>query len=404
MTGWNSFKRIEAVFNHEIPDRVPKFDGSIEIKELNPLFDGQASGSAILFFTPSHIALFHRFPGILSLLKRIIKHPRILQPAASIAPRIVSKLPRKFNYDMFSYTSGVPMVAHERLFRDFYTEEKNKVVRSKNGKLVWRTSPGGAHTRHGFMESPEDWYNYMEFDPEHPGNYAFLEPGLKTCKKLDIVPLISLYGGAGFEELCGMFGFERLFKLLVKNKQFVKKAVKQLNDYAVAVVEGVIQRGGKYIYFGADLGYKNRSIISPRMFQEFFKPGIKRYCRRVHNLGGKVMFHSCGYVGGLIPDLIEAGIDALHPIEKAAGNDIVNYKETYGNDLIFVGNVPVPLLTHGTPKENYEYVKYLLKNVSKDGGHIISSSHSVTQWCKLKNFLAYYKAVEDFGKYPIKIE
>jgi uroporphyrinogen decarboxylase len=403
MTLWNSFRRVEAVFNHEIPDRVPKFEGSIEIKELNPIFDGQASGSAILFFTPSQIALFHRFPGILTLLKRITKHPRLLQPAASIAPRIISKLPRKFMYDMFSYTSGVPMVAHERLFRDFYTEEKKKVVRSKDGKLVWRTSPGGAHTRHGFMESPADWDKYMEFNPDHPGNYSFLGPALRTCKRIDIVPLISLYGGAGFEELSGMFGFEKLFKLLVKDKQFVKNAVKQLNDYAVAVAEEVIHRGGKYIYFGADLGYKNRSLISPRMFQEFFKPGIKRLCQRIHKLGGKVMFHSCGYVGGLLPDLIDAGIDALHPIEKAAGNDIVKYKETYGKDLIFVGNVPVPLLTHGTPKENYEYVKYLLKNVSVDGGHIISSSHSVTQWCKLKNFYAYYKAVEDFGRYPILI-
>jgi len=66
-----------------------------------------------------------------------------------------------------------------------------------------------------------------------------------------------------------------------------------------------------------------------------------------------------------------------------------------------MGNVPIPLLTHGTPKEVTEYVKYLLENVSKDGGHVISSSHSVTKWCKLENFLAYSKAVDDYGAYPI---
>jgi uroporphyrinogen decarboxylase len=105
----------------------------------------------------------------------------------------------------------------------------------------------------------------------------------------------------------------------------------------------------------------------------------------------------------LLSDFVEMGIDALHPIEKAAGNDIVEIKNQYKDDLVLIGNVPIPLLTHGTPKENYEYVKYLLKNVSSKGGHIISSSHSVTQWCKLKNFYAYYKAVKDFGQYPIKI-
>ena len=115
------------------------------------------------------------------------------------------------------------------------------------------------------------------------------------------------------------------------------------------------------------------------------------------------MFHSCGNIVEMIPELVETGIDALHPIEKTAGNDIVEFKRKYGKDLVLVGNVPIPLLTHGTPKENYEYVKYLLANVSKDGGHIISSSHSVTQWCKLRNFYAYNKAVEDFGEYPIKV-
>ena len=194
-----------------------------------------------------------------------------------------------------------------------------------------------------------------------------------------------------------------MFKLLYTDKSFIKWAVTQLNDYAVAVAEGIIQRGGKYINFTADLGFTGRSIISPRMFREFFKPAMKKFCRRVHQLGGKTLFHSCGNVVELMPDLVETGIDAIHPIEGTAGNDIVEFKNRYGRDLTLVGNVPIPLLTHGTPKQVYEYVLYLLENVSKDGGHIISSSHSITQWCKLENFYAYYKAVEDFGKYPIKI-
>jgi len=403
MKKWNSFSRIEATFNHEIPDRVPKYEGSIEIKELNPVFDGQVNSQALLFFSPQQVSIFHKFPGVISLLKSISKHPRFLHPIASIAPRIITKLPRKFNYDMFVYTSGVPMIANERIFRDFHTEEKNKVIRDRTGRLVWRNSPDGAHMRNGFMQSIEDWDKYMEFDPDHQSNYVLLEAALKTSKKIDMVPILVLWGGVGFEELCGIFGFNQAFKLFIKNKGFIRKIVKQMNDYAIAVAEGILQRGGKYIYFTADLGYKGRSLISPHMFRELFKPGMKKLCRRIHQLGGKVIFHSCGNVVQLLPDFIDAGIDALHPIEKAAGNDIVDFKKKYGKKIVLIGNVPIPLLTHGTPKENYEYVKYLLKNVSKDGGHIISSSHSVTQWCKLKNFYAYYKAVEDFGTYPIKV-
>ena len=402
MPEWNSFRRIEAAFNHEIPDRVPKYEGSIEIKELNPSVDGQAAPMALLFFSAQQFN-FLRIQPILKILKNVIKHPYLFQPVARIMPRSVSKLQRQFNYDMFNYIAGIPMVFTERLFRDFYTTDKNMVIKHRSGRVVWRVSLEGAHARLGLLESTADWDKYLEFDADHPGNYLLTEGTNKTCKNLDIVPLFSMWGPCGFEELCGLFGFEKLFQLLLTDKNFIRSAVKEMNDYAITVAEKILQRGGKYLYFTADLGYTGRSLISPKMFREFFKPGMKKICRRIHQLGGKILFHSCGNIVKLLPDIVETGIDALHPIEKTAGNDIVEFKRQYGKDITLVGNVPIPLLTHGTPRENYNYVKYLLENVSKDGGHIISSSHSVTQWCKLKNFYAYYKAVEDYGKYPINL-
>ena len=403
MKKWNSFSRIEAALNHEIPDRVPKYEGSIEIKELNPVFDGQATGNGILYLSSNLVGILSRHPSYLHIVRKILKYPKFLQPAARIVPRIISELPRVYNYDMFSYTAGIPIVFNDRLLRDFHTEDGDKIIRRRDGRLVWKTSLNGAHTRYGFMRTPSDWDKYIEFDPDHPGNTFLVKPTIKACKKLDIVPLMTIYMAASFEELCSIFGFETLFKLLIKDKKFIKRIIKEMNDYSIIVAQKTVQSGGKYIYITCDLGYKGRSIISPQMFQEFFKLGIKKFCEKVHKEGGKVILHSCGYVGDLISDLVDTGIDALHPIEKAAGNDIVEIQNMYGKKLTLIGNVPIPLLTHGTPRETYNYVKNLIKTVSVNGGHIISSSHSVTQWCKLKNFLAYYKAVEDFGHYPINL-
>ncbi len=403
MKTWNSFSRIKAALNHKIPDRLPKYEGSIEIKELNPVFDGQATGNGILYLSSNLVGILSRHPSYLRILRKILKYPRILQPAARVVPRIISELPRVYNYDMFSYTAGIPMVFNNKLLRDFHTEDKDRIIRGPDGRLVWRTSPDGAHTRHGFMKTPNDWDKYIEFDPDHPANTFLVKPTMRACKKLDIVPLLTVYMAASFEELCGIFGFETFFKLLVKEKEFIKSIIKDMNNYSIAVAQKTVQIGGKYIYITCDLGYKGRSIISPRMFREFFKPGIKKFCESVHKEGGKVILHSCGYVGDLLSDLVDTGIDALHPIESDAGNDIIEIQKQYGKKLTLIGNVPIGLLTHGTPLETYNYVKNLIKNVSINGGHIISSSHSVTQWCKLKNFLAYYKAVEDFGKYPINL-
>ena len=404
MTEWNSYKRVEAVFESDIPDRVPKFDMSIEIEELGALSNGQESPIALLIFPTPAVSIFHTFPGTLTIAKKFLKHPAFFRPAVGIAVKFYAANFLKYKYDIFSFVSGLPMIFADRLFRDFRVSEKGMVIRGPDGRLVWRTSLDGAHTRHGFMQDPSDWDKYMKLDPDHPGNYVMADAVIKTCKKLDLVPSFSMWGGAGFEDLCGIFGFEKTFKFLIKDKNFIKQVVKEMNEYCIAVAEKVLQRGGKIIYFNSDLGYKGRSLISPHMFREFFKPGMKKLCKRVHQLGGRTMFHSCGNVEKLMPDLVETGIDALHPIEKAAGNDIAEFRQKYGKDIIMVGNVPIPLLTHGTPRENYDYVLYLLDNVSRDGRHIIGSSHSLTKWCKAKNVLAYYKAVEDHGTYPIKIK
>jgi len=401
MTEWNSFKRVEAVFNREIPDRVPKFEISIEIPELNPLVDSQQLGTGILFFPPQMIDMFHHNPALISQMEQIVTNSRSLEALLGGSSKKTARIHLEYNYDMFLAAPGVPMIFKNKIFEDFHTEEDNKVVRGPDGRLVWRTSPDGAHTRHGFLQSPEDWEKYLEFDADHPGNTILVKRTINTCKKIDIVPVFFLFSCGFFEELCGMFGFEKLFKLLVKDKGFIKEAVKQMSDYSITVGEKIIEDGGEYIHMTNDLGLKGTSIISPRMFREFFKPSIKKFCKKIHDLGGKILMHSCGYIMEMLPDFVEMGIDALHPIETAAGNDIVEIKKKFGKDLILIGNVPIPLLTHGTPEEVTEYVKYLLENVSKDGCHVISSSHSVTKSCKLENFLAYSKAVDDNGTYPI---
>ena len=121
------------------------------------------------------------------------------------------------------------------------------------------------------------------------------------------------------------------------------------------------------------------------------------------------LYTYCDYkdneIKGLTKDERIWYFDKLNQIEDQYSTDsaLSTFLSKYGRDLVLVGNVPIPLLTHGTPEDVVEYVKYLLANVSADGGHIISSSHSVTQWCKVENFYAYHKAVDTYGWYPIKI-
>jgi uroporphyrinogen-III decarboxylase len=88
-------------------------------------------------------------------------------------------------------------------------------------------------------------------------------------------------------------------------------------NYAKAGVDAVM--------FPEDWGTQLRTFISPRMWQKEFFPRFQHLCGLAHEHGTKVFMHSCGQITGIMPGLIEAGIDLfqfdqpeLHGIDTLA--------------------------------------------------------------------------------------
>lgn len=133
-------------------------------------------------------------------------------------------------------------------------------------------------------------------------------------------------------------------------------------------------------------------MISPQLFRKFVLPSFKKLVHLAKDYDLKVMLHSCGAISKVIPDLIETGMDALHPLQaKAQGmsaEELVQYKD----DIIFVGGVDTQvLLPNGSPLEVMEEVERLKKSIFGDG-FIISPSHEALQSdVPLENIFALQK-------------
>jgi uroporphyrinogen decarboxylase len=64
------------------------------------------------------------------------------------------------------------------------------------------------------------------------------------------------------------------------------------------------------------------------------------------------MVHSCGAVSEIIPDLIELGVDGLHPLQALAKGMDADALCAYRNRIAFVGGIDAQrLLPFGTPEE-----------------------------------------------------
>ena len=120
-------------------------------------------------------------------------------------------------------------------------------------------------------------------------------------------------------------------------------------------------------------------MISPKLVSEFVVPGAKRLIDLAHSYGVKVLYHSCGAIVEAIPQLIEAGVDIIHPIQAlAAGMQPDNLKKLFGDKVSFCGGVDTQeLLPNGTPEQVMAKVKELREIFPT--GLIISPSHEAVQ-------------------------
>ncbi|MFX0100172.1 MAG: uroporphyrinogen decarboxylase family protein [Candidatus Hodarchaeota archaeon] len=410
MDGITPEERVWKSLNHEEPDRIPLYEASIEIPRLvgnNTILKNEPG---ILFFPPNILQFFATswFKPLRKMFFKLLQNPNaiesLLKPFVKLAFNNVTSLHRSLGIDMFNLVGGLPMVFNPRLFDDVRVWKKTTIL-SPSGDVatkVSRSTHEGAAHRNGFLRSPEDYDKYMEMNPDNPVN-TFLTEGFLKSSKNKMCLNFSIYGAAFFEELSSMFGFDTLFRLLIKDPGFIKKVVRDLSDYSIAVMERMADQGARIFYITSDIGAKNRSIISPKMYEKFFKAGIAKFCKKVHEHGGKVIMHSCGYSMNLIPMFLEAGIDGLHPWERSAGMNIFEGKKKWGKKLTLIGNIPIEILSHGTRDETQSYVKSLIRDVAPGGGYIMSSSHSVVSSCKFENYITALKTHGIYGNYPIKL-
>lgn len=188
-----------------------------------------------------------------------------------------------------------------------------------------------------------------------------------------------------------------------------KKGTKRLLDFLVErylrLLDRVLKGVGEYVdilQFGDDLGSQTGTFMSPDVFREVFKPRYKKMWDFIHNNSNcKVFLHSCGSNYELIPDLIDAGLDILNPVQTTARNmEPERLKREFGKDITFWGggcNTQY-ILSTASPKEVREDVKKRIDIFAKNGGFVFNQIHNILANVPPENVIAMLKAAYEYGK------
>ncbi|MFZ2052895.1 MAG: uroporphyrinogen decarboxylase family protein [Candidatus Aminicenantales bacterium] len=161
-------------------------------------------------------------------------------------------------------------------------------------------------------------------------------------------------------------------------------------------IEGYVQ----IIQMGDDLGTQLGLQISPQMYRRFFKPRHKLLYERIRKRAGIHLFlHSCGAIADLIPDLIEAGVEIINPVQTSArGMEPERLKREFGKDITFWGGGcdTQQVLPRGTEKEIDEHVRRRIEILAPGGGFVFTQVHNIMPNVPPQNVVAMIEAAKTY--------
>lgn len=253
----------------------------------------------------------------------------------------------------------------------------------------------------------EEIENYPWPDPKN--NQRFRRVKDKFCQLRKSTSYSLLHGGAlgagMFELALWLRGFEDFYCDLITNPGRACALLDKIVDLKIQYWGKSLEEFGEYIDIIVewdDLGAQETSLISPQMYKKYIKPRHRKLFSAIKKASPKkiyIFLHSCGSIYDLIPDLMEAGVDIINPVQIGAKKmNPKALKREFGKDIVFWGGGidTQKTLPYGTKQQIMDEVKKRIEEFASGGGFIFSAIHNIQSDVPPENIMTM---VETFHRY-----
>jgi len=198
-------------------------------------------------------------------------------------------------------------------------------------------------------------------------------------------------------------GQEQAYMDLALNPDLVHYCLDKIFDFCYEDTRRIYEQipdAVTFSYISEDFGGQENLLFSPQVIREHFLPGMKRMVDLAHEAGVYAFCHSDGAIREIIPDMIEAGIDILNPIQwRCKGMDRKMLKKDFGDKVIFHGGVDNQhTLAFGSVEDVQEEIAYNIQVLGEGGGYILAPCHNIQVISPPENIVAMYEAGYEYGQ------
>lgn len=403
-----SRERVQAALNHIEPDRVPI-----------DLSGHRSSGISAI--------VYPKLRALLGLPERPVRVYDPVQQLAIVDPDVLDRfgvdtieLGRGFaleDADWADWTlpDGSPCQMPAWALPE--REDGRWVLRSQSGRVIAQMPDGAIYfeaTHYPFYEQ-DDLAAISEALTENmwcavasppgplvagPDGARKFAEGARKLRQSTGRAIIGLFGGNLLEMGQFLYRNDQFLMMLAGDPDRVHAFLDRIVEIHLANLDAFLGAVGPFIdviLFGDDLGMQSGPQMSPAMYREYFKPRHKMMWTRAKELAPvKVMLHCCGGVRELMPDLIEAGLDAINPVQiSCTGMDARGLKRDFGTDMVFWGGGcdTQQILPNSTPDDVARHVREQVAALKPGGGFVFQQVHNILANVPPGNIAAMFDAV-----------
>jgi uroporphyrinogen decarboxylase len=250
-------------------------------------------------------------------------------------------------------------------------------------------------------KAKEDFERLQRKPPSHYLNMGRIPMMIEAVKRVkaevgDEMAVIGWTQGP-FQGVMTIFATNpSVFFLMDNEPELMNEILAWFGDFQVEYAKAMVEAGADIIGAGESAGY----FMSPETFKRFVHDHEKKTYARIRALGAPVIVHCCGYVPQCIvfsPEVNAGG--AIHFDHQV---NLVKAKKEIGDRITLMGNIDTnSVLQLGSSRDVERACRKAIEVGAPGGGFILSGGCEIPRDMSKENMQAMYRAVQEYGAYPI---
>ena len=400
-----SRERVVKALKHDTPDSIPFDLGGTESSGMTGIAYNRLR--TYLGLSQGQTRIFDVYQQVVKIeddLRRILK------------PDTVPLLIEPVRWRPFSLPDGSTCQIPDK-WNPARDERGHWIVKDRKGTIVARmplgsyyfepvSAPLAGIASASELEYHKDEIEFFDWPPfldESVKSIAARAKRLFEDTDLAVVANLQLHLLAAGQQLRG---YEAFMMDLIDNKDLIHALLSKLTDVYIRrcdVYLNLMAPTIQVVLVNDDLGTQAGPMMSIDLYREMIWPYQKRLFGFIKEKADVfLLFHSCGAVRPFIPWLIEAGVDALNPVQvSAADMDTKRLKKEFGNDLTFWGGGcdTQYVLRDGTKRQIEDEVRRRIDDLARDGGFVFTQVHNIQPDVPPKNVMIMWEAFQKYRMY-----